>query len=127
MVNSPMPPLEAAIAAFEAKIAEARAEYKDAESELDALNREIDTWEEALKILRSQAPTPPPARAERGSVQAKVLEMAANGGKDVWLAEHFVTAMAYIDRRSVQAALAALVKSGKLVLTDGLYRVPETP
>lgn len=123
-----MTPLEAAIAAFEAKIAEARREYKDAEAELDALNREIDTWEAALEILRSQAaPTPPPARAERGSVQAKVLEMAANGGKDVWLAEHFVTAMAYIDRRSVQAALAALVKSGKLVLTDGLYRVPETP
>lgn len=121
-------PLEAAIAAFEAKIAAARTEYKDAEGELDAINREIDTWEAALAILRSQAaPAPPPARAERGSVQGAVLEMAAMGGKDVWLAEHFVTALAYIDRRSVLAALRALVKSGKLVHTDGRYRVPETP
>lgn len=91
-------------------------------AKIEAFDRSLELIERARKAQPAAAP--PPARAERGSVQTAVMECFGDNVK-ASSADDMCFRLTQFDRSSVLSALRALVKSGKLILADGRYRVAE--
>jgi hypothetical protein len=104
-------------------------EIAEAKIERAAIDGKIAGLEIARAAIasyeRTDTPAPPPARAERGSVQTAVMECFGDNVK-ASSADDMCFRLTQFDRSSVLSALRALVKSGKLILADGRYRVAET-